>query len=570
MKFFVNGALVKDATLITSITARGNALNVGADAQPGQFFKGSLDELRIYNRALTTAELASGSHFQNDVLTVGLSLPTTIAFLPGGKMLVGELGGTVQLVLPPYGHPESNPFLQLTNVAHNYSNQGLYTVAVDPAFTTNHYIYVYYTPGTPNHDRLSRFTVNQSLTSAGNELVLYEDADASGADHHGGAIMFGNDHMLYLTTGEEFIGPTAQDMTSTEGKILRLDPTDGSAAPGNPFLNTPGVDPRIWASGLRNPFRGYYDAPTGRMIIGDVGYQTTEEINIGAAGANYGWPNAEGPSNNPAYTNPVFSYPHAGHDSAVVGGFVYHGTQFPSTYQGSYFYADYAQHWIRRLTFDANGNVTGAFNFEPTDSAVDGPFGDIVYLTEGPDGALYYVDLGFQLGGNGAGTVRRISYVSGNQPPMAAASATPTSGAAPLSVAFSSAGSIDPEGTTLTYSWDFGDGATSTGPNPTHVYATRGSYLARLTVSDGVNELALAPVSIRVGSPPTITDIHHHPVRTGAPSWAGTSSPSAPPPPIQTGSCQRARTSGPSTSFTTATSTPAHRRRVPAERSPSR
>ena len=241
------------------------------------------------------------------------------------------------------------------------------------------------------------------------------------------------------------------------------------------------------------------------MIIGDVGYQTNEEINIGAAGANYGWPNAEGPSNNPAYTNPVFSYPHSGHDSAVVGGFVYHGTQFPSTYQGSYFYADYAQHWIRRLTFDANGNVTGAFNFEPTDSAVDGPFGDIVYLTEGPDGALYYVDLGFQLGGNGAGTVRRISYVSGNQPPMAAASATPTSGAAPLSVAFSSAGSIDPEGTTLTYSWDFGDGATSTGPNPTHVYATRGSYLARLTVSDGVNESLSSPVSIRVGSPPTIT-----------------------------------------------------------------
>ena len=118
-------------------------------------------------------------------------------------------------------------------------------------------------------------------------------------------------------------------------------------------------------------------------------------MNLGVAGANYGWPNAEGPSNNPAYTNPIYSYPHNGRDAAITGGFVYHGTQFPSSYQGSYFFADYTQNWIKRLTFDANGNVTGVFNFEPADGAADGPYGDIVYLTEGPEGALYYVDLGF-------------------------------------------------------------------------------------------------------------------------------------------------------------------------------
>src|SRR5262245_55100914 len=504
-QFYVNGSLVEAVVMIGSITARSTSLRLGADAAPGQYFKGSLDEVRIYNRALTTGELASGNYFQNQVLTVGLSLPTTMAFLPGGAMVVGELGGTVRRVMPPYTQPDPTPFLQITNIARNYYNQGLYTVAVDPSFTTNHYIYVFYTLGTPNHDRLSRFTVNQALTSAGSEVVLYEDPDISGADHHGGAIMFGNDNMLYVTTGEQFYGPAAQDMANPEGKILRLNPVDGSPAPGNPFLNTPGVDPRIWASGLRNPFRGYYDAPTGRMLIGDVGYQTVEEINIGAAGANYGWPNAEGPSNNPAYTNPVYSYTHSGHDSAVVGGFVYHGTQFPSSYQGSYFYADYAQHWIKRLTFDANGNLTGAFNFVPADGLPDGPYGDIVYLTEGPEGALYYVDLGFQLGGNGAGTVHRISYVSTNQAPVAAASATPTTGTSPLSVTFSSAGSFDPEGTALSYSWDFGDGAVSSEANPTHTYTARGTYQARLTVSDGVNSTLSLPVSISVGSPPVIT-----------------------------------------------------------------
>ena len=515
VQFYVDGALVKDVLLLTAITARGRSLNVGADVTPGQFFKGSLDEVRIYNRALTTAELASGSYFRNEILTTGLSLPTTMAFLPGGAMLVGEIGGTVKRVLPPYTHPEPTPFLQITNIGLNFANQGLYTVAIDPAFTTNRYIYVFYTLGTPNHDRLSRFTVNQSLTSAGSEQVLYEDEGESGADHHGGAIMFGNDGMLYLTTGEQFWGPNAQDMANPQGKILRLNPADGSPAPGNPFLNTPGVDPRIWASGLRNPFRAYYDAPTGRMLIGDVGYQTTEEINVGARGANYGWPDAEGPSSNPAFTNPIFSYPHAGHDSAVVGGFVYHGAQFPSSYQGSYFYADYAKHWIKRLTLDAAGKVTGAFNFEPIDGSNDGPYGDIVYLTEGPDGALYYVDLGFQLGGNGAGAVHRISYVSSNQPPVAAASATPTTGAAPLSVTFSSAGSSDPEGTPLSYSWDFGDGVVSTDANPTHTYTTRGVYQARLTVSDGVNSTLSAPVSISVGSPPVITTFNTTPTDGG-------------------------------------------------------
>ena len=169
----------------------------------------------------------------------------------------------------------------------------------------------------------------------------------------------------------------------------------------------------------------------GRLLIGDVGgndYSTAiEEVNIGVRGANYGWPNVEAPNGNPAYTAPIYYYPHNGRDAAITGGFVYHGTQFPSSYQGSYFFADYTQNWIKRLTFDANGNVTGVFNFEPADGSVDGPYGDIVYLTEGPDGALYYVDLGYSdiSGTFGVSKIRRISFVNSDLPPVAAASATP-------------------------------------------------------------------------------------------------------------------------------------------------
>src|SRR6185436_10063300 len=160
-------------------------------------------------------------------------------------------------------------------------------------------------------------------------------------------------------------------------------------------------------------------------------------------------------------------YPHNGRDASITGGFVYRGTQFPSAYQGSYFFADYTQNWIRRLTFDANGNVNGVFNFEPLDGSVDGPYGDIVHLAEGPDGALYYVDLGYSdvTGASGVSKIRRIRYVQSNQPPVAVAAANPTSGPAPLAVAFSSAGSSDPEGQPVTYSWTFGDGTTSNAPN---------------------------------------------------------------------------------------------------------
>src|SRR6185503_18171713 len=96
------------------------------------------------------------------------------------------------------------------------------------------------------------------------------------------------------------------------------------------------------------------DAVSGMLLIGDVGgndYSVAkEEVNLGVRGANYGWPNCEGTCTNPSYTNPIFSYPHNGRDAAITGGFIYRGSQFPSQYYGSYFFGDYTQNWIRRLT----------------------------------------------------------------------------------------------------------------------------------------------------------------------------------------------------------------------------
>jgi len=615
--FFVNGSATTAGALATSITARDSSLYLGADLRPSQYFRGSVDDVRIYNRAETGLEVladmnrslagpppspgsptvaitspadgevvsgsrtitadasddvsvagvqfyvdgaaqgpedtaapyaaqwdtrqfangahrlsarardgdgkttlstdvnvtvANGDYFQNQVLATGFDLPTNIEFLPDGRMLVGELAGKIKVLSPPYITPDPTPFLQLTNVGSSGVQQGLFDIVLDPNFTTNHYYYVFYTLGIPNRDRLSRFTANPTLTGTvpGSELVLYQDPQNADAEHHGGALNFGNDGMLYFTTGDHFQGTPSQDLNSPRGKVHRIFP-DGLVPTDNPFYDGSGPHwDSIWAYGLRNPYRASYDKPSGKLYIGEVGGNTQstaiEELNVGARGANYGWPNSEGPCSG-GCTSPLYSYPHSGANAAITGGFVYRGSQFPSSMRGNYFFADYARHWIKRMVFDANGNVASVNNFEPLSGSPTESAGDVVYLTEGPDGALYYVDLGYSdiSGTFGVSKIRRISYLQSNQAPVALVSANPSSGPAPLNVAFSSSGSMDPEGQPITYSWDFGAGTSSTAANPAHTYTRAGRYIVRLTVSDGVNSSISTPLTINVGSPPTAT-----------------------------------------------------------------
>ena len=128
--------------------------------------------------------------------------------------------------------------------------------------------------------------------------------------------------------------------------------------------------------------------------------------------------------------------------------FIYRGTQFPSQYQGSYFFADYAQNWVERLTLDANGNVTGVFNFEPPNGSPDGPYGDIVYLCEVRTGLLLRRPrlLGHHRRGRGA----RSGGSGSSVPPTCRRSRSPApsppKGPPPLVVTFSSLGTSDPEG----------------------------------------------------------------------------------------------------------------------------
>ncbi len=459
---------------------------------------------------LANTAAAQSTGFVNEVVVPGITSATTIAFLPDGRMLVGELTGTIWVVQPGANAPDPTPFLQLSN-PNIVAEQGLLDVLPDPNFAQNGRYYVFYTKGFPdgvNHNRVSRFTASGNTTSPSTEVVLWQDFWSAGNDHHGGTLAVGTDGKLYFTVGDGTFSFQVQNLSYYGGKVLRIN-LDGTIPTDNPFYDGAGTNKdEIWALGFRNPFRMSVDPVTGRMYEGDVGENSTtssiEEVNLVTRGANYGWPLCEGSCGLAGMTNPIFQYVHPNHDAAIIGGVVYRGNQFPAQYVGSYFYGDYAQNFVRRLTLNANGTVASALNFWPADGSLDDPsVGDIVKLVVGPDGSLYFVDIGFTESHQpNPAAIRRIRYVAGDLPPVCVASAVPTTGPSPLQVAFSSVGSYDPEGASLSYLWTFGDGALTSQPNPLHTYAAQGPYTARLTVSDGSHSTLSNDLNITVGGPP--------------------------------------------------------------------
>lgn len=459
-------------------------------------FRSSLAAIAVF--LLSAQAFAEPDGFSQQTVLSGLDEPVYLSVLPDGRMLVLEKQGEILIFDPAEAPPISTQrYLRITNIEAR-QERGLTSIALDPDFETNGYIYVYYTHGSSDRNRISRFTHQGNTADLGSELVIWEDnEDWSECCHYGGGLGFGPDGKLYLTTGEEFDGAQSQNLRRAGGKIIRIN-KDGSIPGDNPFADGPGGNlDEIWATGLRNPFRAYWDLPSGRFFIGDVGgnVQSTafEEINLGAAGANYGWPSCEGPCAGQANVEkPIFSYPHTGNTplgGAIAAGFVYRGSQYPASYNERFFYGDYALSFIRMLTFNPNGSIT--------DEEFDTNIGAPVHMVQGPDDAMYVADY--------LGRVLRYTYTSGNQPPtISSVSATPEEGQAPLTVNFSVSASdpTDP----LTYRWVFGDGSPdSTMQNPSHTYQDAGPYFAFVEVSDGTQAVFSEQLKIQVGNVPVVT-----------------------------------------------------------------
>jgi glucose/arabinose dehydrogenase len=402
--------------------------------------------------------------------------------------------------------------------------------------------------------RLSRLTLTNNV--AGPEQVLIEDWCQQFPSHSVGTLAFGADGYLYASAGDgasfnaadwgQFGGgvgsPTtvnpcgdppggagvantspsgrggalrsqslrrpAGEPVSLDGAIIRINPATGAAAADNPGVANPNANAaRIVAHGLRNPFRFTFRPGTNELWIGDVGWNTWEEINrlaIPAAAPieNFGWPCYEGAGQQSGYSAltmcqnlyaagasavepPVYTYNHGSsvvtgdncptaNGSAITGVTFYQGGTYPSKYTNALFFADHSRNCIWAM-LPTNG-IPDPAKRELLVGAASNP----VDLQIGPGGDLFYVDLeGF--------AVHRLTYNGANTPPVASFSATPSNGVAPLDVAFDARASSDPDaGDTIRFAWDFTNDGTTDATTSTAAfrYSTPGVYTARLTVTD--------------------------------------------------------------------------------------
>lgn len=459
---------------------------------------------------------------QHQQILSGIPNPTSMAFLPDGRMLVTSLNGVVWITSdvdqPPVTY---SVYFSLLGLANTDAEHGLIEVILDPDFVNNNYLYLYWSTAN-DKNRLSRFVHLGNSTDLSTETVIYETPDPfNGCCHIGGAITFLNDGTIVLAVGDDFEPLLAQNMSSPYGKVHRFNP-DGTVPIDNPYYDTTpgiynadGVLKTIYASGLRNPWRGAYDPVADRFFISEVGGNdhTTawEDTHVLSSGANFGWPfcgatgrDAQGMCLDPQYDDPVSTYPHAGTGACVTGGTFYRNGNWPSVWEGRYIYADFVRGWIRYMELDAAGNV---IDDQPVvDTAFyPGLTADFVAkFLQGPDGNIYYIEF-YDSFVSGSGAVHRLEYNANQLPVCDSIWAQPTVGPGPdLTVQFGATGT-DPDNDPLVYSWSFGDAsANADSANPVHTYVGYGSYTAEMVISDGTNSISCGTIDIEVGAAPEV------------------------------------------------------------------
>jgi glucose/arabinose dehydrogenase len=344
-----------------------------------------------------------------------------------GKISVVDLkkGGTPRL----FGDISSK-VLTLGCFGINYDDRGAFGLAFHPDYKKNGLLYTFTSMPPQGTDNIPANRCNSRLPDHDNVVTEWRvpnpKSDSAVIDpasarevlrsahpqfnHNGGELRFGPDGYLYVSLGDggaaDDQGPghvatgNAQDLTSLLGKVLRINPNAGSAAPGysippdNPFVGIDGND-AIWAYGFRNPYKMSFDRKTGQLYVADVGQNDIEEIDIVTKGANYGWPVKEGTfafNNNAAangfvtgdvisgYIDPIAQYDHclapvlpnntctAREGVSITGGFVYRGDKIKEL-RGRYVFADYSTGFFsstgRLFYLDAAGavkemNIAGA------------------------------------------------------------------------------------------------------------------------------------------------------------------------------------------------------------------
>ncbi len=262
----------------------------------------------------------------------------------------------------------------------------IYGMTFHPKFAENGYLYLFITQRKPEppRTRIARFTLSSHDPPTADPASEHIILEFPTAGHDGGCIKFGPDGYLYIGTGDggsvNDQHLTGQDLGDLLASILRID-VDGKHAaksyaipPDNPFLNTPGARPEIYAYGFRQPWKFSFDRETGDLWVGDVGQDLWEMICLVRPGGNYGWSITEGPQafrperpRGPTpIIPPVIAHGH-GEARSITGGFVYRGSRLKE-FEGVYIYADYETGKIWGLRYDG-AQVT--WNEELADTTLD-------------------------------------------------------------------------------------------------------------------------------------------------------------------------------------------------------
>jgi glucose/arabinose dehydrogenase len=357
------------------------ALGALAAAAPAAAQSGVIQSEQHAFRVVTVAE-----GFQN---------PWSMAFLPGGDILVTERPGRLRIIRGGQLQAEA---ISGVPAVRARGQGGLLDVALHPDFESNRLIYLSYSKG--NADESEATTAIARARFDGERLSDVEEifearAWASGGNHFGSRIQFDADGYLFFTVGDRGADPVggpreghpAQDLSNHQGTVIRLH-DDGRVPEDNPFVGRPDALPEIWSYGHRSP-QGFFIHPeTGDLWEGEHGPQGGDEVNLVIRGANYGWPvigegvNYGGGQIHASNRASGMEGPrHAWVPSIATSGMlIYTGDQFPQ-WRGDMFVGGLAGEQLARLEMDGQRIVA--------EETLLAGLGRIRDIRQGPDGLIY-------------------------------------------------------------------------------------------------------------------------------------------------------------------------------------
>ncbi|MEZ0325818.1 MAG: sorbosone dehydrogenase family protein [Fimbriimonas sp.] len=314
----------------------------------------------------TDGEVRAGGYSAIPLFT-GLAVPSNIRFAPDGRLFYTELNtGNVRVI--QNGQVLPTPFASLPTSQEG--EQGVLGLALDPAYTTNKFVYVCYTDLNLLKNRVVRFT---DVANVGTNMRVIVDNLPITQNHNGGRIAFGPDKRLYVTTGDNRNSSNSQNTASISGKILRYTAL-GAPAPGNPIDGNP-----MWALGLRNPFGLAFRPGTSIPYASENGPSCDDEINRIVKGGNYGWrPSQPCGDTDPAYRKPLKRYT----PCIAPTGVTFSSSDFYAI-RGSFLMCSLNDAALRLYSLADNGSILSQ------KVILSGLDGGLLDVTEAPDGQIY-------------------------------------------------------------------------------------------------------------------------------------------------------------------------------------